>query len=179
MNGERGKPMKKMMTGGIVIGTAVFFLLGLVWAQEKGKSMEQPSMPAASGTALWEYLKKVDYAKTWPMWPGTQALYPGKSPHGAFLTTYVNQPAYEAIEKKTGSMPYGAIVCKQNFDKDKRYVALTVMYKVKGYNPMQGDYFWAKYSQDGKIDGEGKISGCINCHSHQRGNDFVFTSSLK
>ena len=113
------------------------------------------------------------------MWPGTSALYPGKSPHGAFLTTYVNGAALKAIELKTGSMPYEAIICKQNFNKDKKYVSLTVMYKVKDYNPAEGDYFWAKYAPDGRIEAEGKISSCINCHSHKRGNDFIFTSSLK
>jgi hypothetical protein len=171
--------MKSMMTKAALFTMAGFFLFGLVWAQENTKTMERPSLPAASGTALWDYLKQAGYANTWKMWPGTQAFYTGKSPHGAFLTTYVNDPAYEAIEKKAGSMPYGAVICKQNFDKDKKYLSLTVMYKVKGYNPPEGDYFWAKYSPGGKIDAEGKISGCINCHSHQRGNDFVFTSSLK
>jgi hypothetical protein len=171
--------MKKMMTGAILFTTAVFFFLGLVWAQGKGKAMAQTSMPAASGTALWDYLKKVDYAKTWKIWPGTHALHPGQSPHGAFLTTYVSERAYEAIEKKTETMPDGTIICKQNFDKDKKYVALTVMYKVKGYNPPEGDYFWAEYSPDGKIIAEGKISGCMNCHGKQRANNFIFSSSLR
>ena len=172
--------MKKIRATAILVTIPGFLLFGFVWAQEKGaEPMGKSPLPAASGTALWDYLIKVDYAKTWKIWPGTHALYPGKSPHGAFLTTYVNEPACEAIEKKEGSMPDGAIICKQNFDKEKKYVALTVMYKVKGYDPMEGDYFWAKYSPDGRIDGEGKISSCINCHSHQRENDFVFTSSLK
>jgi hypothetical protein len=170
--------MKKITANGVLLTMATLLFFGLVWAQEKA-AKPVGSMPAASGAALWAYLKQVDYADTWKMWPGTHALYPGKSPHGAFLTTYVNRPAFEAIQEKAGSMPYGAIICKQNFDKDKKYVTLTVMYKVKGYNPPEGDYFWAKYSPDGKIEGEGKISGCINCHSHQRQNDFVFTSSLE
>ena len=172
--------MKKMITTVFLFTMASFLVPGMGWSQGKaGKILEQPPMPVASGPDLWNYLKRVDYAKTWKMWPGTYAFYPGKSPHGAFLTTYVNEPAYEAIEKKAGSMPYGAIICKQNFNKDKKYVVLTVMYKVKGYNPPEGDYYWAKYSPDGKIDAEGKISSCINCHSKQRENDFIFTSSLK
>jgi hypothetical protein len=28
--------------------------------------------------------------------------------------------------------------------------AITVMYKIKDYNPADGDWFWVKYSPDGK-----------------------------
>jgi hypothetical protein len=172
--------MKKTFRYAALVGVASFLLFGLVWARGKTeKSKEKTSMVPASGAALWDHMKKADYAKKWKMWPGTHALYPGKSPLGAFLTTYVNGPALKAIEAKKGALPDGAIIAKQNFDKDKKYVALTVMYKVKGYDPEEGDWFWAKYSPAGKVETEGKISGCINCHSKARDNDFVFTSSLK
>jgi hypothetical protein len=172
--------MKKIFGYGVLVGVASLLLFGLVWAQGKAEKPEgKASMIPASGAALWDHMKKADYAKKWKMWPGTHALYPGKSPHGAFLTTYVNGPALKAIEAKKGALPEGAIIAKQNFDKDKKYVALTVMYKVKGYDPEEGDWFWAKYSPAGKVEAEGKISGCINCHTKARDNDFVFTSPLK
>ncbi len=53
------------------------------------------------------------------------------------------------------------------------------MYKVSGYNPAANDWFWAKYTPDGKIEAEGKIEGCINCHGKKRTNDFIFTGPLK
>jgi hypothetical protein len=164
---------KKVYREVTMAGVASLLLCGLVWAQAKTE------LPAASGAALWQYLKKADYAQKWKIWPGTHAFYPGKSPHGAFLTTYVNGPALKGIEAKKGTMPDGAVIAKQNFDRDKKYVALTVMYKVKGYNPEGGDWFWAEYSPAGKVGAEGKISGCINCHSKARDNDFIFTSPLK
>lgn len=34
---------------------------------------------------------------------------------------------------------------------DKKLAAVTVMYKVKGYNPDAGEIFWMKFLQDGKI----------------------------
>jgi hypothetical protein len=151
-------------------------LSGPGWTQGKTKAA---SMPEASGAALWEYLQKEDYQKNWKMWPGTKAFYPGKSPHGALLTTYVNHIALRAIQEKKGKLPDGSIVAKENYSADKKYLALTVMYKVKGFNPPADDWYWAKYAPDGKIEGEGKIEGCINCHGKKRSNDFIWTAPLK
>ena len=38
------------------------------------------------------------------------------------------------------------------------------MYKTAGYNPDAGDWYWAKYSPDGKADKYGKPAGCVGCH---------------
>jgi hypothetical protein len=62
---------------------------------------------------------------------------------------------------------------------DKKLVAITVMYKVKGYNPEAGDWFWAKYGPDGKIAAEGKVNSCIECHGAKKANDFIHTAALK
>jgi hypothetical protein len=56
----------------------------------------------AAGASVWDYLKKEGFAKSWKMWPGTTALYQGPEPHGAFLTTYVNDVALESINAKKG-----------------------------------------------------------------------------
>jgi len=133
----------------------------------------------ANGKALWDYLKKENYAKNWKMLPGTKAFYAGKEPHGALLTTYVNKIAYTAIKEKKGMLPDGAIVVKENYSADKKLGALTVMYKVKGYNPQAGDWFWVKYLPDGKVAVEGKVDACINCHASAKANDYVTTAPLK
>jgi hypothetical protein len=113
------------------------------------------------------------------MWPGKTALYKGTEPHGVLLTTYVNGAALKAIEGKKGSLPVGAIVAKENYMPDKKLAAITVMYKVKGYNPQAGDWFWVKYLPDGKIEAEGKVDMCIGCHGSKKENDYVFTGPLK
>ena len=114
--------------------------------------------------------------------PAKGKLYKGTEPHGALLTTYVNNPALAAIKGKKGTMPAGAIVVKENYMPDKKLAAITVMYKVAGYNPEGGDWFWAKYTPDGKVEAEGK-SGmadmCIGCHGKAKGNDFLYTGELK
>lgn len=154
-------------------------LAGLLWACA---AVPQPGATAAapepSGKALWSSLQAQKYT-SWKMWPGKTALYQGTEPHGALLTTYVNGPALGAIEGKKGTMPAGAVVVKENYMPDTMLAAITVMYKVPGYNPAGGDWFWAKYAPDGKIEAEGKVDMCLGCHSREVGNDYLFTGALK
>ena len=53
------------------------------------------------------------------------------------------------------------------------------MYKVEGYNPEGGDWFWLKYTPDGRIEKEGKVAGCIGCHAAAQGNDWLLTGPLQ
>ncbi|MBI5574938.1 MAG: cytochrome P460 family protein [Deltaproteobacteria bacterium] len=150
----------------------------LAVAAEKGKD----AMPAAAGKDLWAYLSKVKYQQKFALWPGKEKLYKGTEPHGALLTTYVNKSALGAIKGKKGTMPAGAIVVKENYMPDKKLDAITVMYKVKGFNPEGGDWFWAKYAPDGMVQAEGKTGMaemCIGCHGKVKGNDFLYTGQLK
>ena len=148
-------------------------------ASTQAKMGTAKKMPAADGKALWDYLKMEKYAKNWKKLPGTKAFYAGKEPHGALLTSYVNKIAYDAIKGKKGMLPDGAIIVKENYSADKKLGALTVMYKVKGYNPQAGDWFWVKYLPDGKIAAEGKVGACINCHASAKANDYIFGAPSK
>ncbi len=138
---------------------------------------------------LWDKMKNENYQKKWKMWPGKEAFYEGKEPHGAFLITYVNAAAHEAIVKIKEKMPAGAIIIKENYMHDKNIASITVMYKMEGFNPDAFDWFWAKFAPSGKVlteekDGKiiklaGKVAGCIECHGKQTSNDYIFTSPLK
>ncbi len=132
-----------------------------------------------SGEALWNALQSQKYAQTWNLWPGKPKLYKGREPHGALLTTYVNGPAYEAILSRQGRMPAGAIVVKENYKPDRTLAAITVMWKVPGYNSEAGDWFWAKYAPDGTALKQGKVPGCIDCHRAAADNDYLYTGPLK
>lgn len=134
---------------------------------------------APEGAAVVGFLTKtVDY-RSWPLWPGKGTLYPGQHPHGAFLTTYVTPAAATAISARAGKLPDGAMVVKENYSAEKKLVAVTVMYRVKGYNPEGGDWFYLKYAPDGSIDKEGQVAGCIGCHAAVKGNDWLFTGPVK
>ncbi len=163
--------MKKTLLWVVVLLITGLIFSGVVFAQGK-------KIPA-NGAAIWDHLKKEGYAKKWKMWPGTTPLYKGPEPHGAFLTTYINDAAYKAITGKKGRFPDGAMIAQDNFSKDKKLKNIDVMYKVKGYNPKGGDWFWVQFRTDGRIIADGKIDECIKCHDAQKKNDYVYTSKMK
>jgi hypothetical protein len=132
-----------------------------------------------NGPNLWKYITVDKPYTKWNLWPGKGKMYEGTEPHGALLTVYVTKGARQAIEKKKGKIANAAIIVKENYKPDKTLAAITVMYKGKGYNPEAGDWFWAKYNPDGSVDKEGKVAGCIKCHSAKADNDWVFTGDIK
>lgn len=131
-------------------------------------------LPPAEGDALWNFITQQSPYEKWQPLPGHEGLYEGKSPHGAYLKVYINDRALDAV-RKGESVPEGTIIVKENYGKDqKTLMAVTPMYKVKGYNPEGGDWFWAKYGAGGKVLAAGKIDGCIRCHSVRKDKDWRF-----
>ena len=72
-------------------------------------------------------------------------------------------------------MVNGSIVVTENYDDSGKLTGIFVMYKIKGYNPSSGDWFWAQYAREGKIVTSGRAKGCIRCHSKVKDNDYIFT----
>lgn len=162
---------------------AMFALLAGACAPAEQADREPESATAAvpapdtTGAGLWAHLEDAPYT-SWPMWPGREALYPGTEPHGMLLTTYVNQLGHDAISAGAGTMPVGAIVVKENYMPDSTLAAVTVMYKVAGYAPEAGNWFWVKRNADGTIEAEGRVPMCQSCHASQADNDYLFTGAL-
>ena len=161
---------------------AVIFILGSCFAanaiHETIPSETQIVLPGPDAMKLNEYIIRYDPYRAWGMWPGKGKLYKGTEPHGALLTTFINNTASHSINKKKG-LADGSIIVKENYNADKRFVVLTVMYKITGYNPEGGDWFWVKYLPDGKVEASGKVKVCIDCHSKQKDNDYLFTGKVK
>jgi len=137
------------------------------------------SLPEAEGEDVYTYITDVSPYKSWPLFPGTEKLQEGKHPHGALQTIYVSPSALEAIQERRGELPDGAFIVKENYMPDQKLGAITIMYRVKGYNPDAGDWFWAKYSADGDVAASGKVKGCIGCHTAAIQNDWVFIGPVK
>lgn len=116
-------------------------------------------------------------AKEFTLWPGKGEKYKGTEPHGALLTTYVNQRALKSIKAKKG-MANNSIIIKENYTSNKKLMAVTVMYKVKGYNRGGGDWFWVKYDADFNTLKQGKVKGCLNCHGTVKDNDYIYTGKV-
>ncbi|MEN8262879.1 MAG: cytochrome P460 family protein [Nitrospirota bacterium] len=139
---------------------------------------DKSAMPAPAGNDLRKYVIDVDPYKNWILWPGTINMSEGTEPHGAFVTIYINEAAFWSLKKMKG-FRNNSIVLKENFNKNKKLEALTVMYKVKGFNPDGGDWFWAKYDKNHNVISEGKIAGCLDCHADASINDYVFSGKAK
>jgi hypothetical protein len=90
----------------------------------------------------------------------------------------VNDIALKSIKKKKG-MANNSIIVKENYAPNKQLVAVTAMYKVKGYNPADGDWFWVKYDADFEVLAEGKVKGCLACHGTVKDNDYIFIDKVK
>lgn len=171
--------MKRMFPFIILLLDIGLILYACASSEIKPVKVEMVAKPAVSGAGLWDYLRELNYAKNWATWPGKTPFYPGAQPHGSLLVTYVNDQALGAIEWKKGMLPDESIVVQENYTPDKKLAALTLMYKVKGYNPDANDWFWAMYQPDGKIQAEGKVEMCLNCHGAKKDNDYIMTAPLK
>jgi len=125
---------------------------------------------------LWSKITKESNYTKWSFWPDHKGMKPGVAPHGPLHKVFVNKLALNA---KKAPLPYGSIVVKENYSKAKELKAITVMYKIKDYNPTKGDWFWAKYTPKGKADKFGKPKGCVNCHGAKADNDHVMVRTIK
>lgn len=91
----------------------------------------------------------------------------------------MNEYALSAIQGKKGTMAAESIVVKENYKPDKTLAGITVMYKVAGFDPAGGDWFWVKYAPDGKVLAEGTPKGCVSCHGQKKDNDWLYTGTLR
>ena len=105
--------------------------------------------PEEIAAELWSLIQKEQY-KQWKELPGTGMLT--KSAENKKVTTksYVNNIAYQAVEKKEKSLPPGSIVVKERYDDQDQLEAISAMINLGGNNPTDINWFWAKYSPDGK-----------------------------
>lgn len=145
----------------------------------------QATRPDTTGAALWAHLQEARYRENWTLWPGKGRFYTGREPHGMLLTTYLNPAAARALESGASRMPDGAIIVKENYMPDSTLAAVTVMYKVRGYNSEHNDWFFTKHLPSGELDRmpngmamQGRLPGCQNCHGARAANDYIFTGEL-
>ena len=150
--------------------------------QGSGTTIQRPVYAQATfEDRFWGYLNRAKY-RNWAPVPGqSDAMYEGQSPHGAYLKMYLNRTA----AGNPSALPNRSIIIKENYGPDqKTLMAITVMYKTKGFDASAGDWYWVKYKPDGTVDQKstptgnvrlaGRVKGCIACHADAGGNDFTF-----
>lgn len=158
--------MKKTLITVIVVVTVAFLAAHAL----------EDQMPGPNAVEFWTYITKTSPYTEWKFWDDHSEMQPGVAPHGPFHKVYVNDILLNA---DSTPVPYGSIQVKENYNKDKKMTAITVMYKVKDYNPEGGDWYWAHFSTEGKGGPEGKLDMCIGCHKAKADNDYIFVHQIK
>lgn len=161
--------MKKRISG-LICGVVVLTVVGC--AQEEGPAFTAETINASDLYTM--FAEDMSYTD-WSFWEDVEGLMEGQAPHGALVRSYANDPALTA---SGDAYPYGSLIIKENYAPDTTLTKLTVMYKVRDYNPGNGDWFWAIYGANGSVEGEGKIQGCISCHRARRDHDYTFLHDL-
>lgn len=152
------------------------FILFTPYGIVTGESLNKEGKTAQS---LWTYMTVENPYQNYPTWPGKEGFYESTMPPGNILKLYVNDLALDTILNKRGVFPDGSLLIKENYTDEKKLFLITVMYKIKGFNPAGHDWYWVKYKPDGEVRLEGKVEPCINCHVGVAGNDYVFTGNIK
>ena len=140
--------------------------------------------PDQFAAQFWTFLTRTSPYRRWAAFPGKDAeLYEGESPHGAHLRMYANG----AVVKDPKNVPSGSIIVKENYGEDKTtLMAVTVMYRSRGFDPEHANWYYIKYNPDGSVAKTpadkgskpiyGRFQSCINCHEGADGGDFVFAN---
>jgi hypothetical protein len=144
-------------------------------AQEPAADPTAAAAQEPTADAVWQQLQTQNY-RSWPLFPGTTERYRGTDPHGAQLTTYVNELARGALAAGTFPLPDGSIIVKENYMPDGTFDASTVMLKRQGFNPQHNDWFWAKYDAAGTAEVSGRVEMCEACHGANRDRDYLMTA---
>jgi hypothetical protein len=184
MEGKRSSPFALCM----VLVVSIFIgCTSHQWTTSQ-KEATDGKLPLAEASSLWKHITAVDPYRNWDLYPPKKGLYPSmrrgltpaKNPHGAYLKLYGNKTALQAAgESEHEPMPNGAILIMEDYGKDKKTLkSITVMYKVKGYNPAEGDWFWGSYGPAGQVMDSGKVESCIECHRTQYKHDWRFTGAM-
>ncbi len=169
--------MKLMISGVWLIILTAGLLLSC------GGRAEEPSLDpllkdAVSGKVIWDRITVESSYKDYAEWPKDSGLQPGQSPHGVWHRVFANRTLLEALPAVDSTAPEGSLIVKENFDSSKNLGSITVMAKVKDYNPENGDWYWAMFDPEGNVLQEGSPGGCISCHAGMRSNDFVIINPL-
>ncbi len=169
----------------VALGLALM-TTALVMAEESAPASTAQGQegPGPEGAAVMEYVLNTNPYTAWGSWPADRwsafgGYLQSGAPHGESVRIFVNDVALEAAaaEDFDGTLPPGSLVVKENFggmvEEPGDLAAITLMYKVDGYNPDANDWFWVKAQPDGTIDAEGAPEGCVSCHAQEGNADYL------
>jgi len=176
-------PRKKRnpLTGLCLGGACVGLLMVMTWVAAGGctTTVAPPGSsgsPSPTGEQLVTLIMETDPYQQWAQFPDRQGTLPSVLPHGPMSRVFISGEVESALTDFAGQLPDGSIIVKENVGTSSQVTeaALTVMWKVAGFDPPNHDWFWANVTPDGGIVAEGRVQSCTVCHGGVRDNDFVF-----
>jgi hypothetical protein len=116
-------------------------------------------------TELWDAVDGYDSWSQVSPWDGIQKSDDGT--HGDYVQIWFNATA---AADWGGTIGDGGISVKKGYDDAEGTSpkgTITVMYKVDGYDPDNGDWFFANYGDDGSVNTSGAAAAgsCAGCHA--------------
>ncbi len=141
-------------------------LFALIACDGGEKPLDTAGTDSAGGTSdeeiaeqLWTDISGYSSWSQYDPWLGVQ---PSSSPHGPYVQIWVNDAAVSSLG---GTVSDGGILVKESYDTvDGEATGVTLMAKIEGYAPDDGDWFWASYGTDGSVSKAGVESACTGCH---------------
>ena len=118
-------------------------------------------------------MQAMDGYESWETVDGFDEWEQGTSVHGKVVRYFVNGVAYDNMAE----LPYGSIIVKEGYTRDRKLKAVTVMQRIEGYDPDNYDWFWARYDASGALTDAGKVGFCIDCHRDGTEGDFSFANA--
>ncbi len=160
-------------------GCGLLFVAVLSGCPEMG--LDGAADDAPSAAALFTRVTETDPFDQWGHFSDVDDPLESAPPHGPQSRVFINDVVAAALSDFTGQLPADSIIVKQNIGEDTAVTeaALTIMWKVPGFDPDNNDWFWANISLGGDVRAEGQIDGCIACHGAVRSNDFVFVHQFE
>lgn len=169
------RPVPKSLVAVLLLGLAAASLS----CGRKAEVVAPPlTLAGIDAESLWKRISVESPWEDWASWPGHEGVREGQAPHGPNHRIFVNKTLLSSLPSASRRAPPGAIIVKENMDADRKVTAITVMAKVEGYDPPNGDWFWARYDLAGKAGVSGKAAGCIACHAGMKDNDYVIVRRL-
>jgi hypothetical protein len=153
--------------------------------RQPAPTVVRPPTPEEFYQNLWRYLVRPQspYVQWSPLRSEQAGFRKGQSPHGEFIRTYNNPVAIS----DPANLPPGSILVLEDYTADRKTrTGINILYRVKGYDPANHDWYWMKYHENGTVvrtapqQGSkpvaGRVAACIDCHRKAGGNDLVFSN---
>jgi hypothetical protein len=120
-----------------------------------------------------------DYETSDSFFTMTPGIYDGDSPHGRVRIWY-SKNIETLIQQESYDVPVGTVSVKQGyFDENDQYEKIvTMIKKAPGYDSEHKDWEYEVRTPNGSVEKNGKLSGCISCHSHAPETDYLMGTKV-